>query len=135
MNNIDKLLSYFYYGDNVKEIDFSNKEDVAKLKELLESLKSDVNPFSKFFLESIFGVSMEDLAEEVNKLVDKCVEAKEKEEKEKEEKEENPHKENFKHIIDDYMKEEVLTRLNLDKNMANNMKNALYDYTCWLYNR
>ena len=35
----------------------------------------------------------------------------------------------------DYMKEEVLTRLNLDKNMANNMKNALYDYTCWLYNR
>lgn len=133
MNNIDKLLSYFYYGDNVKEIDFSNKEDVAKLKELLESLKSDVNPFSKFFLESIFGVSMEDLAEEVNKVVDKCVEAKEKEEKE--EKEENPHKENFKHLIDAYMEEEVLTRLNIDKNMANNMKNALYDYTCWLYNR
>ena len=132
MNNIDKLLSYFYYGDDVKEIDFSYFYDVAKLKELLESLKSDVNPFSKFFLESIFGVSMEDLAEEVNKLVDKCVEAKEKE---KEEKEENPYKENFKHIIDDYMKEEVLTRLNLDKNMANNMKNALYDYTCWLYNR
>ena len=133
MNNIDKLLSYFYYGDKVKEIDFSNKEDVAKLKELLESLKSDVNPFSKFFLESCFGVSMEDLAEEVNKLVDKCVEAKEKEEKE--EKEENPHKENFKHLIDAYMEEEVLTRLNIDKNMANNMKNALYDYTCWLYNR
>ena len=132
MNNIDKLLSYFYYGDKVKEIDFSNKEDVAKLKELLESLKSDVNPFSKFFLESIFGVSMEDLAEEVNKLVDKCVEAKEKEEKEEEE---NPHKENFKHLIDTYMEEEVLTRLNIDKNMANNMKNALYDYTCWLYNR
>ena len=132
MNNIDKLLSYFYYGDKVKEIDFSNKEDVAKLKELLESLKSDVNPFSKFFLESIFGVSMEDLAEEVNKLVDKCVEDKEKEEKEKEE---NPHKENFKHLIDTYMEEEVLTRLNIDKNMANNMKNALYDYTCWLYNR
>ena len=132
MNNIDKLLSYFYYGDKVKEIDFSNKEDVAKLKELLESLKSDVNPFSKFFLESIFGVSMEDLAEEVNKVVDKCVEAKEKE---KEEKEENPHKENFKHLIDAYMEEEVLTRLNIDKNMANNMKNALYDYTCWLYNR
>ena len=130
MNNIDKLLSYFYYGDGVKEIDFSNKEDVAKLKELLESLKSDVNPFSKFFLESIFGVSMEDLAEEVNKVVDKCVEAKEKEEKE-----ENPHKENFKHLIDTYMEEEVLTRLNIDKNMANNMKNALYDYTCWLYNR
>ena len=130
MNNIDKLLSYFYYGDKVKEIDFSNKEDVAKLKELLESLKSDVNPFSKFFLESIFGVSMEDLATEVNKLVDKCVEAEEKEEKE-----ENPHKENFKHLIDAYMEEEVLTRLNLDKNMANNMKNALYDYTCWLYNR
>ena len=134
MNNIDKLLSYFYYGDKVKEIDFSNKEDVAKLKELLESLKSDVNPFSKFFLESIFGVSMEDLAKEVNKLVDKCVEEKEKEEKEKE-KEENPHKENFKHLIDTYMEEEVLTRLNIDKNMANNMKNALYDYTCWLYNR
>lgn len=132
MKNIDKLLSYFYYGDGVKEIDFSNKEDVAKLKELLESLKSDVNPFSKFFLESIFGVSMEDLAEEVNKVVDKCVEAKEKE---KEEKEENPHKENFKHLIDAYMEEEVLTRLNIDKNMANNMKNALYDYTCWLYNR
>ena len=132
MKNIDKLLSYFYYGDKVKEIDFSNKEDVAKLKELLESLKSDVNPFSKFFLESIFGVSMEDLAEEVNKVVDKCVEAKEKEEKEKEE---NPHKENFKHLIDTYMEEEVLTRLNIDKNMANNMKNALYDYTCWLYNR
>ena len=130
MNNIDKLLSYFYYGDKVKEIDFSNKEDVAKLKELLESLKSDVNPFSKFFLESIFGVSMEDLAEEVNKVVDKCVEAEEKEEKE-----ENPHKENFKHLIDTYMEEEVLTRLNIDKNMANNMKNALYDYTCWLYNR
>lgn len=130
MNNIDKLLSYFYYGDKVKEIDFSNKEDVAKLKELLESLKSDVNPFSKFFLESIFGVSMEDLATEVNKLVDKCVEAEEKEEKE-----ENPHKENFKHLIDTYMEEEVLTRLNIDKNMANNMKNALYDYTCWLYNR
>ena len=129
MNNIDKLLSYFYYGDKVKEIDFSNKEDVAKLKELLESLKSDVNPFSKFFLESIFGVSMEDLAKEVNKLVDKCVEDKEKE------KEENPHKENFKHLIDTYMEEEVLTRLNIDKNMANNMKNALYDYTCWLYNR
>ena len=130
MNNIDKLLSYFYYGDKVKEIDFSNKEDVAKLKELLESLKSDVNPVSKFFLESIFGVSMEDLATEVNKLVDKCVEAEEKEEKE-----ENPHKENFKHLIDTYMEEEVLTRLNIDKNMANNMKNALYDYTCWLYNR
>ena len=132
MNNIDKLLSYFYYGDKVKEIDFANKEDVAKLKELLESLKSDVNPFSKFFLESIFGVAMEDLATEVNKLVDKCVEDKEKEEKEKEE---NPHKENFKHLIDTYMEEEVLTRLNIDKNMANNMKNALYDYTCWLYNR
>ena len=127
MNNIDKLLSYFYYGDKVKEIDFSNKEDVAKLKELLESLKLDVNPFSKFFLESIFGVSMEDLATEINKLVDKCVEA--------EEKEENPHKENFKHLIDTYMEEEVLTRLNIDKNMANNMKNALYDYTCWLYDR
>ena len=69
MNNIDKLLSYFYYGDKVKEIDFSNKEDVSKLKELLESLKSDVNPFSKFFLESCFGVSMEDLVEEVNQFL------------------------------------------------------------------
>lgn len=130
MKNIEKLLSYFYCGDEVKEIDFSNKEDVAKIKELLDTFKSDDNPFSKFFLESFFGISMKDLAEEVNTLVDICVEAKKQEEKE-----ENPHTENFKRLIDAYMEEEVLTRLNIDKNMANNMKNALYDYTCWLYNR
>ena len=55
MNNIDKLLSYFYYGDDVKEIDFSKLEKQLPLMIKKELEKIDDEEILLFIESMVIG--------------------------------------------------------------------------------
>ena len=124
MDNLIKDLSYFYdENGNVKEIDFTNPEDVKRCQTLFEQIGKlcSESPLVGVMLQMAFGVSIDELKNNLEELISRAQQPVEKDE--------------FEKLVDKYMEEEILPLISLTPSQEKNMRQAYYDYTKWLYNK